>query len=240
MLRFIIILAWASCLSATPVVAADTTAETPVTDSASAPAKTKAPMETPPPKTEYDKLPLAQLIAKANANDRTAQFELASRHNYGRGLPKNTAEALRWLRKAALGGHLEAARLLAVKLYEGHDVVQDHTEAMRWTQALAEAGDLPGQLMLANMYANGEGTPRDLVRAYMWYAIAAVGAKRGGDTETPSAEQMQYAAEQRDKLASLLSEEQEAEAQRLASEWWMRNHAVSKKSGKTARSRAAQ
>jgi TPR repeat protein len=228
MLR-LIILAWVGCLSAMVAEAADT------------PAKTKAPMETSPSsKTEYDKLPLAQLIAKANANDRTAQFELASRHNYGRGLPKNTAEALRWLRKAALGGHLEAARLLAVKLYEGHDVAQDHTEAIRWAQTLAEAGDLPGQLMLANMYASGEGTPRDLVRAYMWYAIAAVGGKNDGDMKMHSVEQVQYAAEQRDRLASLLSEEQEAEAQRLASEWWMHNRTVPKKSGKTAKARAAQ
>lgn len=185
-----------------------------------------------PKKTEYDKLPLPQLLAKANANDLLAQFELASRFNYGRGMPRNTAEALRWLRKAAEAGQEDAARLLAVKWYNGYDVLQNFDEAMKWARVLAEKGDIPAQLMLASMYANGEGLERDLVRAYMWYAIAAVGAKREGSDEEPKPELVQSAVEQRDKLAGLLTEEQEAEAQRMASDWWMGKYAEPVKKGK--------
>lgn len=179
----------------------------------------------PPKKTEYDQLPLPQLLAKANANDLTAQFELASRFNYGRGLPKNTDQALRWLRRAARAGQLDAARLLAVKLYTGYDITADFTEAMVWARWLANKGDLPGQLMLANMYANGEGSPRDLVQAYMWYDIAAAGGKPDGSEDEPKEEQMQAAVEQRDKLAGLLTQEQETQAQKLASEWWLNKYA---------------
>lgn len=181
--------------------------------------------EEPPKKTEYDKLPLPQLLSKANNQDLTAQFELASRFNYGRGLPKNTGEALRWLRKAAQAGQEDAARLLAVKLYNGHDVLPDFTEAMKWVALLAEKGDIPAQLMLASMYANGEGTRRDLVQSYKWYAIAAVGAKRAGSEEEPKPDQVQSAKDQREKMAGLLSDEQETQAQQLASDWWLQKYA---------------
>jgi hypothetical protein len=196
-------------------------------------AKKPAPVEDTPKKTEYDKLPLPQLIVKANGNDLTAQFELASRFNYGRGIPRNTGEALRWLRKAAWNGQEDAARLLAVKFYDGHDVVPDYAEAMRWATVLAEKGDIPAQLMLASMYANGEGALRDLVQAYKWYAIAAVGAKREGSKEEPKQEQVQSAIEARDKLASLLTDDQETLGQQLASDWWLKKHATLGKAVKT-------
>ena len=203
-----------------------TTKDTPKADGESAATeKPAAKKEEPPKKTEYDKLPLPQLLAKANANDLVAQFELASRFNYGRGIPKNTGEALRWLRRAGDAGQEDAARLLAVKLYNGYDVTADFGEAMKWARLLAEKGDLPAQLMLASMYANGEGTERDLVQSYMWYAIAAVGAKRKGSEEEPKPEQVQEAVDARDKMAGLLTEEQEAEAQRLAGDWWMKKYA---------------
>ncbi|HEY3326773.1 MAG TPA: tetratricopeptide repeat protein [Novimethylophilus sp.] len=193
----------------------------PKADSPADAAQPQAPKAEPPKKTEYDKLPLPRLLAKANANDVTAQFELASRFSYGQGLPKNTDEALRWLRRAAGAGQQDAARLLAVKLYNGYDVTADFTEALRWAHMLADKGDLPGQLMLANMYANGEGTARDLVQAYMWYAIAAAGGKRDDGKDEPREEQLQAAMDQRDKLAGLLTQEQEAQAQKLASDWWL-------------------
>lgn len=203
----------------------DPAKDPPKADSSADAAQPQAPKAEPPKKTEYDKLPLPQLLAKANANDLTAQFELASRFNYGRDLPKNTDQALRWLRRAAWAGQQDAARLLAVKLYNGYDMTADFTEAMVWARWLANKGDLPGQLMLANMYANGEGTPRDLVQAYMWYAIAAAGGKRDGSKEEPKPEQVQAATEQRDKLAGLLTQEQEAQAQKLASDWWLNKYA---------------
>lgn len=209
--------------------------DAPKAEETSASSKNPAIKEEPPKKTEYDKLSLPQLLAKAKANDLVAQFELASRFNYGRGMPKNTAEALHWLRQAGGGGQEDAARLLAVKFFNGHDVVQDFGEAMKWARMLAEKGDIPAQLMLASMYANGEGVERDLVQSYMWYAIAAVGAKREGSAEEPKPEQVQAAVEERDKLASLLTDAQETEAQNLASDWWMKKHAPQGSSKKATR-----
>jgi len=187
------------------------------------------PKEEPPKKTEYDKLPLPQLMAKADANNSVAQFELASRFNYGRGVPKSTTDALIWLRRAAMNGEDDAARLLAVKTFNGYDVPTDHAEAMFWAKRLAEKGDLPAQLMLAHMFANGEGTPRDLVQSYKWYAIAAVAERPNAKKDEPPREDLlKTAAEQRDKLGSLLTEDEEKTAQKLASTWWLEKYAPRK------------
>jgi TPR repeat protein len=171
----------------------------------------------------YEQMKLPELVRKANANDSSAQFELGSRFNYGREAPKNNVEALRWLRRAAQGGHREAQRLLAVKLYNGYDIPPDHEGALLWAQHLAEAGDVPGQMMAGNMYANGEGTPRDLVRAYMWYDVAATGAQQANGDPL----QQQAAMDARDRTAALLLPGEEMKAQELATGWWQRQQGVS-------------
>lgn len=172
---------------------------------------------------EYEQLKLAELVRLANANDVRAQFELGARFNYGREAPKNVKEALRWLRRAAQAGQTDAQRLLAIKFYNGYDIAVNYEEALLWARRLAESGDAPGQMMLANMYANGEGGPRDLVRSYMWYDIAATSAQKTPDDTAL----FEAAAEMRDKTAALLLPVEEAEAQQLASDWWLKKQGVS-------------
>ena len=186
---------------------------------------------------DYESLKLAEVVKRANANDANAQFELGSRFNYGRGTPKNVREALVWLRRAAQRGQIDAQRLLAVKLYNGYDVETDYEEALRWTQRLAESGDAPGQMMLGSMYANGEGGPRNLVRAYMWYDIAATTPLKPQDDPKLH----DTALDLRDKTAALLLPDEEAEAQQLASDWWLRRQGVTlaPKAKKPARKSAA-
>ncbi|HXK53666.1 MAG TPA: hypothetical protein PK405_03185 [Hyphomicrobiales bacterium] len=73
-------------------------------------------------------------------------------------------------------------------------------------RALAERGDADAQFYLGVLYATAEGTAPDLVEAYKWLWLAA----RGGD---------QYALAGRDTVAQKLTEEQRAEALRLARDW---------------------
>jgi hypothetical protein len=202
--------------------------------------KKKVPPPPPPQKTKYDKLPLAQLMARANKGDLTAQFELGSRFNYGRSVPKDTAQALHWLRKAATAGDTNAARLLAVKYYNGFDVEPDYAEAIKWAEKLAETHDVSAALMLGNMYANGEGNfRRDLPRAYTWYAIGAGNEPHDEDDPEITDEELNNnvfittAADERDKIAGLISAREERIAQRNATDWWMK-HPVPVKSKKTA------
>lgn len=179
-------------------------------------------------KTEYDKLPLTELMALVDAADLTAQFELASRYNYGRGLPKDTLTAMKWLRKAASAGQRDAMKLLAVKLYNGYDVKPNFKEAMKWAQKLAETGDIGSALMMGHMYATGESGKRDLPRAYTWYSIAAAGKlpEDAPGFDDVDAAQNSFAADgemERDKTAGLLSAKQETNAQKRAGEWWMKH-----------------
>lgn len=176
---------------------------------------------------EYDKLPIAEISRMANAGNAQAQFELGSRFNYGRGIPKNIKQALVWLNAAAGKGHVEAQRLLALKYYYGYDVAIDHEQALLWTQRLADAGDLAGQMMLAAMFANGEGTPRNLIYAYAWYDIASVTAQqktdRGDETARPV---IVSAKDMRDQMGALLLPPEESAAQQFASDWWMKKMAM--------------
>lgn len=80
--------------------------------------KKKVPPPPPPQKTVYDQLPLAQLLAKANKGDLTAQFELGSRYNYGRNMPKDTEQALHWLRKAAKAGDVNFGEVAGSKILQ--------------------------------------------------------------------------------------------------------------------------
>lgn len=206
------------CLMSGPVVAAE------------APA---APQQKSSKPVEYDKLKLPDLQSRADKGDLAAQFELGSRYNYGRGLPKNTREALRWLRRAALAGQIDAMRLLAVKLYGGFDVLVDFDEAFRWARALADKGDRQGQMVLANMYGNGEGCARDLVSAYAWYDIAAT-LRPDEEPDEAAKAMMESAVEKREQTIKLLLPEQEAQAQQQASDWW-KNYYQPKSAQKPAR-----
>lgn len=176
---------------------------------------------------DYEKLALAELVRRARAGNATAQFELGSRFNYGRSVPKNVPEALVWLRRAGLAGQPDAQRLLAVKHFNGFDVAIDQEEAFRWTQRLAEAGDAAGQMTLASMYANGEGVPRSLVRSYMWYDITSASAQVAAKDDAAMAPLAVEAGTMREKTGALLLPDEEQEAQRLASDWWLKKQRVS-------------
>lgn len=231
----------------TPAKSEYVTTSTDPTQNTPPQAKPAKPKEEPPKKTKYDKLPLPELIEKAEKNDLIAQFELASRYNYGRTVPKDTATSLRWLRKAAGAGQLDAMKLLAIKLYSGYDVEPNYKEALKWANKLAETGDVAAAMMMGHMYATGEAGKRDLPRAYTWYAIAASGEKTPDDAADVSDEQLkqneliQQAEEQREKMAGLISAREEAKAQKNASTWWVQHQdSIAKTKADKARKKAEE
>ncbi len=113
---------------------------------------------------------------------------------------------LRISRPHAEEGKPDAQFMLGFLYAEGKGVPKDAAEAVKWYRRAAETGAPYAQHNLALMYAKGEGVPRDLVEAYMWCELAAA----QGGTEAVS---------NRDRLASVLTGEQLAEAQRRAREW---------------------
>jgi TPR repeat protein len=94
---------------------------------------------------------------------------------------------------------------------EGAGVPQDHVEAAAWYQAAAEQGNLFAKLNLGVLYERGPpGVPRDVVQSHMWYNLAA--AQGHAD-----------AGQLRDDIATAMTPEQVAEAQRLAQAWLAKN-----------------
>ena len=110
---------------------------------------------------------------RAEQGDAKAQFELGSRYYYGRGVPQNYAEALRWYRKAAEQGDAKAQSALGYVCWKGEAVPQDYAEAVRWYRKAAEQGYPSAQMGLGFMYANGQGVPQDDTQAVAWYRKAA-------------------------------------------------------------------
>ena len=90
--------------------------------------------------------------------------------------------------------------------YDGKGVPLNYVEARRWFQSAAKNGSIPALLNLAQMCYEGWGGPHNYVEALMWWDIAAA---RGSKA----------AVHLRDNAAKHLSEDQVAEAKKMASGW---------------------
>ena len=122
------------------------------------------------------------------------------------GVPKDYAEAARWYQKAADQGDALSQDTLGFMFFYGDGVEQDYAYAMELFRHPAEKGYKGGEYGLGVGYENGQGVPQDYVLAHMWLNLAAA----QGDDDAKKA---------RDLLASKMTPEQIAEAQRLAREW---------------------
>jgi TPR repeat protein len=85
----------------------------------------------------------------------------------------------------------------------------DCVTALRLLRPLADKGQCIAQSNLGSMYKFGWGVPQDYVVAHMWFNLSAA---QGCILSSLS-------AAERDDLASRMTKEQIAEAQRLAREW---------------------
>jgi TPR repeat protein len=147
----------------------------------------------------------------AESEDADAQRNIGAMYQRGLGVPQSDAEAVKWYRRAAENGHPRAQQNLGVMYEEGAGVPQDHVEAAAWYRAAAEQGNLFSKLNLGVLYERGTpDVPRDVVRSHMWYNLAA--AQGHAD-----------AGQLRDDIATAMTPEQVAEAQRLAQEWLAKN-----------------
>jgi TPR repeat protein len=88
----------------------------------------------------------------------------------------------------------------------GRGVPQDYSRAVKWLRLAAGQGYAFAQTTLGNMYRDGRGVPQDFAMAHMWHNLAAA-----SDDE--------YGPKNRDRLAKLMTPDQIAEAERMASEW---------------------
>jgi hypothetical protein len=149
----------------------------------------------------------------AENGDTRAQSTLGLLYYRGRAVQKDDAEALKWFRLAADRGDAIAEFNLGVMYAEGQGVPQDNDEAAKWYRLAADQGNPQAQYNLGLWYAQGDGGSPDSVRAHMWFNLAAAHFP-ASDSRNRST-----AANNRDAVASNMTSDQIAEAQRLAREW---------------------
>ena len=143
----------------------------------------------------------------AEKDDAEAQRNVGILFQQGLGVPQSNVEAAKWYRRAAENGHARAQQNLGILYEEGAGVPQDYGEAAKWYRLSAEGDNVVAKINLGVMLEQGlPGLPQDLVRTHMWYNLAA--AQGSAD-----------AAKFRDDVATNMTPEQVAEAQRLAQEW---------------------
>jgi TPR repeat protein len=156
---------------------------------------------------------LIQLRKAADQGYAGAQVEISLMYLNGLGLPQSDAEALKWVRKAADQGLAVAQESLGLFYSSGRGVPQNDAEAAKWYRKSAEQGSARSQLALGAAYGTGRGVPQNYVQAHMWLNVAASHYDASAEPiASPDWEPIKL----RDRLASVMSPAQIAEAQRLA------------------------
>jgi len=90
-----------------------------------------------------------------------------------RRVPKDSAEAVKWYRKAAEQGSAAGQYGLGLMCSNGDGMPKDSAEAVKWFRKAAEQGFAAAQYNLGVMYYTGDGVPEDEIEALAWYKIAA-------------------------------------------------------------------
>ena len=78
---------------------------------------------------------------QAAAGDVNAQWQLGLALANGRGVEKNEAEAIQWIRKAAEQGEVTAQINLGIAYAQGDGVPQNLSEAYLWWQVASDLGN---------------------------------------------------------------------------------------------------
>ena len=152
---------------------------------------------------------LRELRPLAEEGHAAAQVKLAEMYSLGLGVPQDDAETAKWYRKAAEQGFAFALVKIGFMYEKGWGVPQDYAEAVKWYRKAEEQGIAVAQFKLGFMYDKGRGVPQDYVLAHKWINLFAA---RGGMAVDSTAKML-------DHVASKMTPEQIAEAQRLAREW---------------------
>ena len=116
---------------------------------------------------------LGMLDLMAGQGDADAQFNLGAMYLDGKGVPRDTAEAAKWTRRAAEQGHADAQFYLGLMSTDGLGVPRDSVEALRWFRRAAEQGHADAQFKLGFRYARGQGVPQDYAETVKWWRRAA-------------------------------------------------------------------
>ncbi|MBM7562709.1 tetratricopeptide repeat protein [Fusibacter tunisiensis] len=119
------------------------------------------------------KTDLMDSIETEEPMDALAQFDLGLCYENGDGVAQDYEEAVKWYKKAAEQGHVEAQFNLGLCHENGDGVNQDYEEAANWYRKAAEQGHSDAQNNLGALFVSGDGVAQDYEEAVKWYNKAA-------------------------------------------------------------------
>ena len=114
---------------------------------------------------------LAELTELAEKGDAEAQNNLGS-HYFGSSSREDKKTAIKWWRKAAEQGHLDAHFNLGTAYVAGSGVEKNADIAVQWFRKAAENSDVMSQAKLGKIYWHGDLQPKDKIKALAWFIIA--------------------------------------------------------------------
>ena len=134
----------------------------------------------------------SKMIARAEGGDRDAMYQLGNWYfSGGKGLTKDTAQAIKWFREGARSGDASAMYSLAVGLYKGVGCEQNKAHGIGLIFRAAEMGSAAAAFDLGEAFDEGTiGLPQDKWEARYWYGRVA-----HATFDELSTEQCQKAAE---------------------------------------------
>jgi TPR repeat protein len=156
----------------------------------------------------------------AEQGNADAQCNLGYVYLNGRGLTQDFNEGVVWIKKAAERGHMASQNALAMMYCGVGYVPKDYNEAVKWFKRAAEQGCITAQLNLAVIYYEGakyyEGlnVAKDYVEAYKWLLIAGIRDRH-------------FEAKIKQELASKMTPDQIAEAEKRAKEFVVKKEIAS-------------
>jgi len=116
---------------------------------------------------------LQELIKSAETGDVEAQYNLGVRYFKGRGVVKDSNQAVMWFARAAEQGHVHAQYSLGGCYFYGNGVEQNLNQAVMWFAMAAEQGHAHAQYILGGCYFKGDGVGQDAKQAVEWFSKAA-------------------------------------------------------------------
>jgi hypothetical protein len=103
----------------------------------------------------------------------TANYYLGGMYEFGLGVEKNKAKAVRYYRISAARGDMNAKRRLAGMFNKEDSALYAPTTSAFWREEAAKDGSPEDALLLAQLYEIGHGVPKNSQLAYQWYKYAA-------------------------------------------------------------------
>ena len=116
---------------------------------------------------------IPDLVARAEAGDVAAQYDLAVAYENGRGVARDLALAHKWYQAAARQNHAAANTRLGYLYQQSIGVDRDYERALAYYRAAAGLGDVLAHANLGWTYSNGLGVAQDFAEAAKWYRVAA-------------------------------------------------------------------